>query len=95
MKLKAGSVESSALARRLVEAFRNPRDRAIERSRSIWLRGGLPALKTAMCENFSLDQDYALKCLFGTCLIAIYLEILPTRRYLFAYAAAVLAPTLL
>jgi hypothetical protein len=48
-----------------------------------------------MCDNFSLDQGYALKCLFGTCLIAIYLVILPTRQSLFACPAAALAPTLL
>jgi len=51
-------------------------------------------LKTAMCDNFSLDQGHALKCLFGARLIAIYLVILPTRKYPFACTAGVLAPTL-
>jgi len=90
----AGSVDSSALARRLVEAFPTSRDRAIDRDVAVYMvPGGLRALKTAMCYNFSLDQGYALKCLFGTCLIAIYLVILPTRKYPFACAAAVLVPS--
>ena len=56
--------------------------------------GGLRALKTAMCYNFSLDQGYALKCLFGVGLIVVYQLILPTRKHLYVCAAAVLAPTL-
>jgi hypothetical protein len=36
----AGSVDSFALSRRLVEAFPTPRDSAIETSRSTWLRAG-------------------------------------------------------
>ena len=91
----AGTVDGAVLARRLVEAFPTTRDRAIERDVAVYMAaGGLSALKTAMCYNFSLDQGYALKCLFGTGLIAIYLVILPTRKYLYACATAILAPTL-
>ena len=91
----AGTVDGAALARRLVEAFPTTRDRAIERDVAVYMAaGGLSALKTAMCYNFSLDQGYALKCLFGTGLIAIYLVILPTRKYLYACATAIFAPTL-
>ena len=91
----AGSVDGSALAKRLVEAFPTSGDATIDRDVAVYMAaGGLRALETAMCYNFSLDPGYALKCLFGTCLIAIYLVILPTRKHLFACAAAVLAPTL-
>ena len=53
----AGVVDSSALARRLVEAFPTSRDDAIDRNVAVYMAaGGLRALKTAICYNFSLDQ---------------------------------------
>jgi hypothetical protein len=91
----AGTVDGIALARRLVEAFPTSRDGAIDRDVAVYMAaGGLRALKTAMCYNFSLDQGYALKCLFGVGLIGIYVVILPTHKYPYVCATAILAPTL-
>jgi hypothetical protein len=91
----AATVDGATLAQRLVEAFPTSHDGAIDRDVAVYMAaGGLRALKTAMCYNFSLDQGYALKCLFGIGLIALYLVILPTRKHLYVCAAAILAPTL-